>query len=447
MANIDITKIDSTIQPWDPWKVKDINLADEFKVTNEPSVKESLPYQNYVVEKKDRKIDDGGYSDVESGADGKGSNSYLLPGDDPSSPRNFDTTVSKEVSDPTPENPNNKKIVQVNEFANSIKTGDTRYFEPLLNANGLRKRTDINYFTQRYRFGIMDPYHQLQHAREYLFFTKPDLNIYQRNEDGTVRDEMNEYLQTQPEWMEFDAHHKDVLRCLQASMREDNGVYNPFNNLLGNMVSNNLEIPGLSSDTIETANSMYGVNVQYHGSSEASNDNFDFTLEFRDVKSLPVYTFFKAYEDYHTLSHHGVIKPWINYVWYHVLYDQYSIYKFVVDEDAETIVYYGKYYGVFSKSLPRDIFTNTDFSDGINYTVDFHAFSYRDMNPLILKEFNAVGNDLWDSLGNAYNLDVWNEKLDRVDNRPGKAARVFWEQHDIYGKVMPKLRWRGDAQY
>jgi len=69
-----------------------------------------------------------------------------------------------------------------------------------------------------------------------------------------------------------------------------------FNNLLGNTVSSNLEVPGLSSDVIESANSMFGVNIQYHGSSESSNDNFDFSLEFKDTKLLHVYSFFKAYE-------------------------------------------------------------------------------------------------------------------------------------------------------
>ena len=418
MANVIIDK--KRFLPFEPGT----NIEIPSSIIDEESIENSnqYPYQfdgDKSTPPKARSIDDGQYSKEEISDINEGGTFHTPEGD-----------------------------VDASSFANLTKTGDLRYFQPLLNANGLRRIEDIDYFSQRYRFGIMDPYHQLQHAREYLFFTKPDLNIFPRDKNSGVPDtKIAEYLQTQPEWMEFANNHMDVLRCLQSSLKDPDGVHNPFNNLLGNMVSNNLEIPGLSSDTIETANSTYGVNVQYHGSSEASNDNFDFTLEFRDIKSLPVYTFFKAYEDYHTLAHHGVLDPWINYVWYHVLYDQYSIYKFVVDEDAETIVYYGKFYGVFSKSLPRDIFTNTDFSDGINYTVDFHAFSYRDMNPLILKEFNALGRELWNSARGSYELDVWNEVLDRVDNRPGKAAKVFWEWHPIYNKPMPKLRWRGDVRY
>lgn len=332
-----------------------------------------------------------------------------------------------------------KNLSDKTEF--DLENNLSEYFEPTLHANGLFKRDEIDYFNNRYRFGIMDPYHQLANAREYLFFTKPDLNIYPRGTNGRPSSRMAEYLRHQPEWNMFEEHHYEVLKCLQGSLSSEN----PFNNLLGNTVSSNLEVPGLSTEVLDTANSMYGVNIQYHASAEASNDNFDFSLEFKDTKLLDVYTYFKAYELYHELSHHGVIEPWIKYVWFHILYDQYSIYKFIVDEDGETIVYWGKAYGVFSKSLPRDIFTNTNFDDGISYTVDFHAFQYRDMDPRILKEFNALGKNYYES--RKYRIDIWNEVFDRVDNRPAQAAAVEEEWHPIYNRNVPKLRWRGDARY
>ena len=333
----------------------------------------------------------------------------------------------------------NADISTKEKFEIENATGD--YFASILHSNGLFRRDEIDLFNNRYRFGIMDPYRQLSSAREYLFFTKPDLNIYPRGAGGQPSGQLAKYLQTQPEWLELEANHKEVLKCLQASL--DNS--NPFNHLLGNTVSSNLEVPGLSSDVIETANSMYGVNVQYHGSSEASNDNFDFSLEFKDTKLLDVYSYFKGYELYHELAHHGVLEPWIKYVWFHILYDQFSIYKFMVDEDGETVVYYGKAYGVYSKSLPRDIFTNTDFSDGISYSVDFHAFQYRDMNPQILGEFNNLGRRYYES--RKYRIDIYNEVFDRVDNRPAQAAAIEMEYHPVYGRDMPKLRWRGDAKY
>ena len=329
------------------------------------------------------------------------------------------------------------------EETEEIKTnGSLNYWKSTLHSNGLFARDEIDYFSQRYRFGIMNPYHQLTNAREYLFFTKPDLNIFPRDpSSGAPSIQMQYYLRHQPEWREYYEKHLGVLKCLQASMPNNP---NPFNHLLGNCVSSNLEVPGLSSDIIESANSMYGVNMQYHGSAESSNDNIDFSLEFKDTKLLHVYSFFKAYESYHELSHHGVIEPWIYYSWYHILYDQYSIYKFIVDEDMETIVYYGKMYGVFSKSLPREIFTNTDFGDGINYTVDFHAFQYRDMNPVIISEFNNLSRSYYNS--RKYQISIWNEIFDRVDNRPAQAAYIDREYSEIYGHEVFKLRWRGDAR-
>ena len=423
MADVKLTKLPSVVP---------INLEEEPSIIETDSLSTSkYPYPvNLLDDDDEEKVDKS-----KSTSDGNYSENDV---------RAFEVEVTKDgsvVNRPAYTYPGSEERHNASSFAELTRTGDTRYFEPAMHAAGLFKRDEIDYFNNRYRFGILNPYHQLQFAREYLFFTKPDLNIYPRTGvDGKPRNTLADYLQTQPEWLEYVQNNFEVIKCLQSSLSD-----NPFNNLLGNMVSGNLEIPGLTSDTIETANSTYGVNVQYHGSSEASNDNFDFSLEFKDTKLLPVYTFFKAYEDYHTLAHHGVLNPWINYVWYHVLYDQYSIYKFVVDEDGETIVYYGKFYGVFSKSLPRDIFTNTNFDDGINYTVDFHAFSYRDMNPIILKEFNEVGKHLWNKT--RYDIGIWNDVFDRTDNRPAQAAKVVWEMSDLYKKPMPKLHWKGDAQY
>ena len=161
-----------------------------------------------------------------------------------------------------------------------------------------------------------------------------------------------------------------VLRCLQSSISLN---ADPFNHLLENAVQSNLEVPPLSAEMIETPNNMYGVGYTYRGSSEASNDTYNFSLEFKDTKWKPVYNFFQAYEDYETLKHHGVLEPWAYYLWAKILYDQYAIYKFMVDEDQETILYYGKAYGVKSKSLPRDAWSNTDFANGLSYSIDFEA--------------------------------------------------------------------------
>ena len=325
-------------------------------------------------------------------------------------------------------------------------TGDSMdFFKGVSHANGLFQRNEIDLFHKRYRFGLLNPWENLSNVREYLFFTKPDLNIFPRsNEDsiGTPSMNMHEYLQTQPYWAELERSYHDVIECLQSSLNSSD----PFNHLLGNMVESNLDIPSISAEMIDTPSNMYGVGYQYRGSSEASDDSFDFSLEFKDTYNLPVYHFFKAYEDYETIKHHGQLRPWHFYIRNKILYDQYSIYKFMVDmDDDNTIVYYGKFYGVKSKSLPRDVFSNTDFSNGLSYSVDFNAAFFDDMKPNIIREFNNLSYDYF--MSQPFAIEDFNTRLARSDNRPARAAYVNSEYSMIHHRRVFKLRWRGDDQY
>lgn len=334
------------------------------------------------------------------------------------------------------------KINTVQEAKNVAVNSEDSY-SGLYHAAGIYKRNEIDYFSKRYRFGILNPYESLTNCREYLFFTKPDLNIYPRdNTNGSVSKELNSYLQTKPYWRELASKNYEIIKLLQMSI--DPG--DKFNHLLENMVQSNLDVPGVTAEMIETPNNMYGVGYTYRGSSEASDDSFDFSLEFKDTKYLPVYHFFKAYEDYETLKHHGQLEPWRQYIMDKILYDQYSIYKFIVDVDGETIIYYAKFFGVKSKSLPRDVFSNTNFDNGLSYSIDFNAAFFDDMKPYILTNFNEISRSFYQS--RKYQVDIHNHVLDRPDNRAAKAAYIVSENSTLApgGKVY-KLKWRGDDKY
>ena len=323
----------------------------------------------------------------------------------------------------------------------------------LYHANNLFEEQNFRkgIFNKRYRFGVINPYQSLTNCREFLFFTKPDLHIYPRDEGGVPGNQIRDELRAYRYWTELEEKFPEVLGCLQASKQitgNEVGVGNidPFNQLLANMVQSNLDVPGISAEMIETPSNMYGVNFQYRGSSEASDDGFEFSLEFKDTKYLPVYNFFKAYEEYERLKHHGVVDPWIGHIRNKILHDQYSIYKFLVDEDMETIIYYAKFYGVKSKSLPRDTFNNVNFDNGLSYSVDFNAAFVEDMNPEILIDFNNIAYDYWNS--RRYFVDIYNETTDSANLTPAKAAIVALEKngekgYDVYGK---NVRIGGDKQ-
>ena len=245
-----------------------------------------------------------------------------------------------------------------------------------------------------------------------------------------MNDELSSYLF----WTDLEQKFPEVLACLQSSK---NAVYgDPFNHLLENMVQSNIDVPNISSELIETPSNMYGVNFGYRGSSEASDDGFDFSLEFKDTKYLPVYYFFKAYEEYEKLKHHGIIGPWIGHITNKVLHDQYCIYKFLTLDDMETIVYYAKYYGVKSKNLPRDAFSNVNFDNGLSYSIDFNAAFVEDMNPEILIDFNYLSYNFWKT--RKHDINIFDTVGDRVNMTPAQSAIVALERdgmstYEVFG--------------
>lgn len=303
-----------------------------------------------------------------------------------------------------------------------------------------RNEIKVALHNKTFRFGLNDPYGAISSAREYLFFTKPDLHILTMNDNGTLENEnLNPSLADIPFWVELWNTRKDTtIKSLQLSASIDD----PFNHLLQNQVISNLDVPGLSSDMIDTPTNMYGVGYSYRGSSEASDDNPEFSLEFRDTRFLDTYMYFKTYEEYETLKHHGIISPSKYYTVNKILHDQFSIYKFIVDEDMETILYYGKMYGVTPKSLPRDVFSNPNFDNGLTYSVDFKAAFYEDMKPDIIADFNNLSIDLYNS--QPYQVTPYNRTFGHADTRPAKAAYIVQTPSNIspWGYVY-KLKWRG----
>ena len=183
--------------------------------------------------------------------------------------------------------------------------GNTIYTGPMHSAK-LFRRDEIDLFNKTYRFGLYNPYGQVNTTREFVFFTKPDLHILQVS-DTTGRVEnagvLNDGLKNEF-WRDMLKSKRRIIDQLQssASTSED-----PFIHLLQNQISSPLEIPGISAQTIDTAVNMYGVGFSYRGSSEDSDDNPEFSIEFRDDRWLNTYYFFKAYEEYETEKHHGTI--------------------------------------------------------------------------------------------------------------------------------------------
>ena len=328
-------------------------------------------------------------------------------------------------------------------FKNIFPNNNLSDMNDVLWANKLYSRSDIQLYQRFNRFGpLMDPYNAITGTREYLFFTKPDLNIVN---PGT--DTLNPELGGQVYFRELKQRFPNIIAQLQAS----NGIGDkgPFMILLSNMVNNTLDLPTITASTIDTPQTIYGTGYNYRGWGYTSDEKVDFSLEFRDTKYLEVYNLVKAYEEYERLKRLGLVTPpnidnakpengkaFSYYIRNKILHDQFSVYKFIVDCDGESIIYYAKLWGVFFKSVPRDAFSDLKEENGITYSVDFEAAFVDDMNPSILADFNQLVSPF---IRNTENLPIYNSSKRMVDGTWAKMP-VITKVHRAYDK-----NWNGPS--
>ena len=64
---------------------------------------------------------------------------------------------------------------------------DSSTMASIMRSNGLPTRQNIsnNQYTKFSKFGYMDPYHDVSSNREFVFFTKPELNIFGGDDELT----------------------------------------------------------------------------------------------------------------------------------------------------------------------------------------------------------------------------------------------------------------------
>ena len=292
------------------------------------------------------------------------------------------------------------------EFNNLSKT---------LAANRLFPKDEIQTYDKISRYGYIPIYETEQVCNEFLFFTKPDLNIFGNGIDSSFDYDtaLNSSLSSIPFFVEENIRHKNALRQLQYSVKDKHGVKNPFMYLLTNGVTSKLDLPGISAESKESTANIMGTSIQYRGHSYKSDNGYDFSLSFTDTAFLEIYTVAKAYDEYMRLLKTGEnnLRPIRRYIINRIISEQFSIYKFLVGEDGETILYYAKLTGCYFTDVPRSDMSDPG-NDGFKFSLSFHAQFVEDSNPMILEEFNRISPG-----GNKTNYaDVYDYNNNIVDN-------------------------------
>ena len=308
----------------------------------------------------------------------------------------------------------NGEKVSVHAGQNKISGSDLR---AALRSNGIFSKKSIanNQYIKFNRFGYTDPYNTVTSTKELLFFTKPDLNIF--GEDDVLlnisatqsESSLNPAIQNSTLFTFALESYFPVLKQLQYSADKST----PFMCILSNRVTSPLELPGISAEQIESSANAYGTTISYRGHSIKSDQAHSFSLSFKDSSYLEVYMLAKLYDEYHKLVKLGRAQPKKQYIVNRILDDQFSIYKFILADDGETILYWAKVTGVFITDVPRSDFS--EFPEGeVKFSLSFYGQFVKDMDVTILSEFNAVSSLMSDK---TELIDTFDVTRGLVDNR------------------------------
>lgn len=279
-----------------------------------------------------------------------------------------------------------------------------------MRANGIYDKSDMMYNTVFYRFPRIDPFNYVEGTREYCFFIKPDLNILDNgNLSQSIQNAQVPYF--------YNLYNNGYRYTTLQDLCYSNGGGCPFVRILSNRKTSNIDVPDIAVEELETAQNMYGTRIFYPKSSMKSDEDIDFTVEFEDTKHLEVYNFFKAYDYYRQLKWLGIISPRQEDILNKILHDHMGLYKFVLDDDGETILFWCKWTGIYPKIISRSAFSEIPEKGPLKITVGFKQSGFfEDMVPNIISDFNSLVAN-WvgakQALG-TYEYDLWDNEIQAI---------------------------------
>lgn len=286
----------------------------------------------------------------------------------------------------------------------------------------LPSKSLLNRFNRFSRFGYLDPYSEMiSGTREYLFFSKPDLHIF--DNDGNLNSELSGI----PFFKEAITNYKYSAYCLQqffggssklssnSSVGTSNGslfnIQSKYNFILSNHVTSTLDLPTISAEEQQNNQTLWGDNTSYREGSCKSDTQADFTLEFKDTKYLDVYMIFKIYDEYIRAKYITNITPNRKiYIEKKINPEPFSIWKVIID-DTGRIMYWAKAIACTPMSVPRDTLSNIE--NNIKFSINFKAQFIEEMDPVHLQEINYL---TMTSMGKSGNNLTYNKILDSLNH-------------------------------
>ena len=297
------------------------------------------------------------------------------------------------------------------------------------------------------RIGIVDPYNGFAGSKEYIFFTRPDLHMF-KEING---EELNPELSNLTLFNDLYKRYPYIFQILQSSLSPSKLNNCPFINLLTNSVASSIQLPDVSARSLETGTNMYGTKLSYRGTSHPSDEDIQFSIDFIDNRYLEVFTLFKVYDEYMKQKHLGWITPRLkNYTVNKILSDQISIFKIVVAEDGESILYFAKWTGAYPVNVPTEAISDlTNLSGNLTFSTQWRAQFFDDFDMDILLDFNAVvRNHIIDNANTRTDIPLYDPATGMSNGLPAKYPYIAISENDnielsrLARMRRLKLKWR-----
>jgi hypothetical protein len=232
------------------------------------------------------------------------------------------------------------------------------------------------------------PDKELTKTFAYVFFTRPDLNILER-ESGTT----NFKLASQ---MDLDKKYSYLWNnnpwCLKSLVSAGN-PYHKFMVLLSNEAQS-FEVGDVVLKTTEHGETYNGNKIIYGKSDQESNAAGEMSIRYVDSVNLDIFKLHVAWVDYINKVSRGIIEPKREYMTGKILDYAASCYYILCGPDGSTILYWQKLTGVFPINTGENTFSWDSGTLLAKPQIDIkYMYSFKSsMDPRTLIEFDSLSS-------------------------------------------------------
>lgn len=250
----------------------------------------------------------------------------------------------------------------------------------------LHKDLNITYPSFQSYYQNFDRYYSIYNnlemdaLRQWVFFVRPECNIVQENNSKSPVGKIgNDRFM-----MDMINRHNIVTLQLTNQLSYDHDF---MTFLVGRTES--LQLPDLSIKNYTISQPYTNLLMPYGGNAWESKTGGTFDVTFREDASLRIHRLFQTWVHYIDGVTRGEWSPKSKY-WHWNKFDYTgSVYYFICGPDGETILWWGKYTGVFPTAVPNsDMSFNLRGGAENKTSIPFVYYYFEALNPDVIVDFN-----------------------------------------------------------